>query len=155
MRAGAGPASRSHGTPRRRSAWRPISTSCPPGSRRTFIWTPPRMDSDRAPAARTSGPMPSCDPRAVRLPSDSRPCDGIATHLDDGVTVPKSSPASPDHGLMEVAPDVLLHLTAAGVSVVLDATEGRLPSIVHWGASLGPQSAESVSALAAAAEEPA
>ncbi|WP_431246538.1 alpha-galactosidase [Leifsonia xyli] len=55
----------------------------------------------------------------------------------------------------EPAPDLLLHLTAAGVSVVIDATAGRLPAVVHWGASLGPQTADSVSALAIAAEEPA
>ena len=30
-----------------------------------------------------------------------------------------------------------LHLRAAGVSVVLDVTEGRLPAIAHWGADLG------------------
>jgi len=68
--------------------------------------------------------------------------------------MPNTSPASSDSGLTEFPPDVLLHLTAGGVSVVLDATAGRLPSVVHWGASLGPQTIESVSALVAAAEEP-
>src|SRR5699024_7434931 len=29
------------------------------------------------------------------------------------------------------------HLTASGVSVVLDVTDGRSPAIVHWGTSLG------------------
>jgi alpha-galactosidase len=30
-----------------------------------------------------------------------------------------------------------LHLSAAGVSVVLDVTDGRIPAIAHWGAALG------------------
>ncbi|HEY9357198.1 MAG TPA: alpha-galactosidase [Arthrobacter sp.] len=30
----------------------------------------------------------------------------------------------------------ILHLTAAGVSVLIDATGGQLPAIVHWGAAL-------------------
>jgi alpha-galactosidase len=51
-------------------------------------------------------------------------------------------------------PDAFVHLAAAGVSVVLDATEGRLPAVVHWGASLGPLTLEDVRALATAAEEP-
>ncbi|SEA35149.1 alpha-galactosidase [Leifsonia sp. 21MFCrub1.1] len=51
--------------------------------------------------------------------------------------------------------DVFLHLTAGGVSVVLDATAGRLPAVVHWGASLEAQTADSVDALTVAAEEPA
>lgn len=50
--------------------------------------------------------------------------------------------------------DVFLHLTAGGVSVVLDATAGRLPAVVHWGPFLGPQSSDSIRALAAAVEEP-
>lgn len=38
---------------------------------------------------------------------------------------------------MHTAPDVILHLAHAGVSLVIDARAGRLPSIVHWGAQLG------------------
>ncbi|MGO4594948.1 alpha-galactosidase [Leifsonia sp. 2TAF2] len=64
------------------------------------------------------------------------------------------TPAFPDSDRTEFSPDLLLHLSAGGVSVVLDATTARLPSVVHWGASLGPQTTESVSALAAAAQEP-
>ncbi len=30
-------------------------------------------------------------------------------------------------------PGAILHLTAAGVSVLIDATDGQLPAIVHWG----------------------
>lgn len=33
-------------------------------------------------------------------------------------------------------PGAILHLTAGGVSVVLDATDGQLPAIVHWGEQL-------------------
>jgi alpha-galactosidase len=50
--------------------------------------------------------------------------------------------------------DGFVHLTSGGVSVVLDATGGRLPAIVHWGAGLGPQTAADVAALALAAVEP-
>jgi alpha-galactosidase len=52
------------------------------------------------------------------------------------------------------APDLYLHLTAGGVSVVLDATEDRLPALVHWGAALGVQTVDDVAALAAASVEP-
>ena len=34
-------------------------------------------------------------------------------------------------------PDVVLHLAHAGVSLVVDARSGRLPSILHWGPQLG------------------
>ncbi len=54
----------------------------------------------------------------------------------------------------ELPADLFLHLTAGGVSVVLDATSARLPAVVHWGAALGPQTGDSVRALADAAEEP-
>jgi alpha-galactosidase len=47
-----------------------------------------------------------------------------------------------------------LHLTAGGVSVVLDATDRQLPVVVHWGAYIGPQTADDVIALSAAAVEP-
>ena len=45
----------------------------------------------------------------------------------------------------------VLTLTADGVSVVLDATDGRLPAIVHWGAALPPMDAEQTAALLMAA----
>jgi alpha-galactosidase len=35
------------------------------------------------------------------------------------------------------SPDALLHLAHAGVSLVIDAQAGRLPSIIHWGSPLG------------------
>jgi alpha-galactosidase len=38
---------------------------------------------------------------------------------------------------MDTPADVILHLAHAGVSLVVDARFGRLPSIVHWGAQLG------------------
>jgi len=50
--------------------------------------------------------------------------------------------------------DALLHLTAAGVSVVFDATAGQLPAVVHWGATLGSLTAAEATALSAAAVEP-
>src|SRR4051812_50134778 len=34
-------------------------------------------------------------------------------------------------------PDVLVHLRAAGVSVVVDLTGGTLPRVLHWGSDLG------------------
>ncbi|MFI5960101.1 alpha-galactosidase [Cryptosporangium sp. NPDC051539] len=52
------------------------------------------------------------------------------------------------------APDVLVHLTASGVSVILDSTQGRLPAVVHWGAALGAQSKEDLRALSTADVEP-
>ena len=45
----------------------------------------------------------------------------------------------------------LIVLTADGVGLVLDATGGRLPAIVHWGAALGSMTAEQAAALATAA----
>ena len=36
----------------------------------------------------------------------------------------------------------LIALTAEGVDLVIDATGGRLPAIVHWGAALGAMSTE-------------
>ncbi len=50
-----------------------------------------------------------------------------------------------------VPPDTLLHLRAAGVSVVVHLHDGRMPEIVHWGADLGELDAEVTTALAAAA----
>ena len=45
----------------------------------------------------------------------------------------------------------LIALTADGVGLVLDASGGRLPTVVHWGAALGPMTAEEAAALATAA----
>jgi alpha-galactosidase len=45
----------------------------------------------------------------------------------------------------------LIALTAEGVDLVIDATGGRLPAIVHWGAALGAMSAEEAAALVTAA----
>ena len=43
--------------------------------------------------------------------------------------------------------DVVVHLRAEGVSVLLDLGYGRLPAVVHWGADLGaldPPAAEAL-----------
>ncbi|MCM3520348.1 alpha-galactosidase [Curtobacterium sp. P97] len=42
----------------------------------------------------------------------------------------------------------LVHLTAGGVSVVLDCRDGALPAVVHWGAALGPLAHDELVALA-------
>ena len=47
-------------------------------------------------------------------------------------------------------PDVTLALTAAGVTVLVDAAAGRLPAIVHWGHSLPILDAVQAAALVAA-----
>ena len=52
------------------------------------------------------------------------------------------------------APDAFVHLSSAGVSLLLDVTGGRLPAIVHWGAALGRPGLDDVRALAAAAVPP-
>lgn len=52
------------------------------------------------------------------------------------------------------APDAFVHLSCAGVSLLLDVTEGRLPSVVHWGAALGRPGLDDVRALVAAAVPP-
>ena len=54
-------------------------------------------------------------------------------------------------GVDEADAGALLALRAGGVSVVIDATAGRLPAIVHWGAALAPMAAEQAAALVAAA----
>lgn len=54
----------------------------------------------------------------------------------------------------QVSPDAYIHLSAEGVSVVLDATANRLPAVVHWGAALGAVTLAEVEALALAAVEP-
>lgn len=51
-------------------------------------------------------------------------------------------------------PDALVHLTAAGVSLVLDCTDGRLPAVVHWGAALGELSPDDLAALVESGREP-
>ena len=45
----------------------------------------------------------------------------------------------------------LVHLRAAGTSLLLDLTDAQLPAVVHWGSDLGPQTPESARALAKAA----
>ncbi|MBT2503525.1 alpha-galactosidase [Curtobacterium sp. ISL-83] len=42
----------------------------------------------------------------------------------------------------------LVHLTAGGVSLVLDCSEDRLPAVLHWGAALGPLDVAALRALA-------
>lgn len=51
---------------------------------------------------------------------------------------------------MTQLPTAPVHLTAGGVSLVLDCSDGRLPAVVHWGAALGEQSDAELRALAAA-----
>lgn len=43
--------------------------------------------------------------------------------------------------------DTCVVLRSAGVSVVLDVTDGRLPAIVHWGADVGTLTTEDVATL--------
>ncbi len=45
----------------------------------------------------------------------------------------------------------LVHLTASGVSLVLDVGDGRLPRVVHWGGAVGDAD---VAAIARASVEP-
>ncbi|MDN5686158.1 MAG: alpha-galactosidase [Brachybacterium sp.] len=47
-----------------------------------------------------------------------------------------------------------LHLSAAGVSVVLDVTDGRSPSLAHWGADLGTLGPTGLDAACAASIAP-
>ncbi|WP_285115579.1 alpha-galactosidase [Leifsonia sp. fls2-241-R2A-40a] len=42
----------------------------------------------------------------------------------------------------------LIHLTADGVSALLDVRRGRLPALVHWGAALGPIDLADATAIA-------
>ena len=44
--------------------------------------------------------------------------------------------------------DPILHLRAAGTSVVLDCRGGRLPRVLHWGHDLGSLGLPSLEALA-------
>jgi alpha-galactosidase len=48
------------------------------------------------------------------------------------------------------APSDVLHLRAAGVSLVLDARAGVLPAVLHWGHDLGDLTADELVALAVA-----
>ncbi|OII10711.1 alpha-galactosidase [Curtobacterium sp. MCBA15_009] len=45
-------------------------------------------------------------------------------------------------------PHDIVHLTAGGVSLVLDCRDRALPAVVHWGAALGPLDAAALTALA-------
>ncbi len=45
-------------------------------------------------------------------------------------------------------PNDLVHLSAGGVSLVLDCRDHALPAVVHWGAALGPLDATELAALA-------
>jgi alpha-galactosidase len=47
-------------------------------------------------------------------------------------------------------PEDVLHLRAAGVSLVLDARSGRLPTVLHWGHDLGEVSTADLADLAVA-----
>ncbi|HLN77636.1 MAG TPA: alpha-galactosidase [Nocardioidaceae bacterium] len=47
-----------------------------------------------------------------------------------------------------MAPDPILHLRAAGTSVVLDCRGSRLPRVLHWGRDLGPLEPAALEALA-------
>jgi alpha-galactosidase len=49
-------------------------------------------------------------------------------------------------------PDATVTLTAAGVTVLIDAGAGRLPAIVHWGHELPALDAAQAAALVAASE---
>ena len=43
--------------------------------------------------------------------------------------------------------DAILQLTAAGVTVLIDATAGQLPAIVHWGPELPALTPDQADAL--------
>ncbi|MGY5764122.1 alpha-galactosidase [Brachybacterium sp. DNPG3] len=45
------------------------------------------------------------------------------------------------------APTRRIHLSAAGVSLLLDATDGRIPAILHWGSALGEIDADDARTL--------
>ncbi|MBT1666688.1 alpha-galactosidase [Curtobacterium flaccumfaciens] len=45
-------------------------------------------------------------------------------------------------------PHELVHLTAGGVSLVLDCRDDALPAVAHWGAALGPLDTDALTALA-------
>ncbi|WES64478.1 alpha-galactosidase [Microbacter sp. GSS18] len=47
----------------------------------------------------------------------------------------------------ELSPGTVIHLSAGGVSLLIDARDRRLPAVVHWGATLGDLDAASLAAL--------
>jgi len=49
-----------------------------------------------------------------------------------------------------VSTNDVVHLTAGGVSLVLDCRDDALPAVVHWGAALGPLDDAELAALASA-----
>ena len=62
----------------------------------------------------------------------------------------------PESSLMAPAPGspTVVHLEAAGVSLLLDLSDGLLPAVVHWGPALGDVSPEDGVALVAASIPP-
>src|SRR5690625_7290067 len=58
-----------------------------------------------------------------------------STPLNTAVTAPRPGVTS------------RLHLSASGVSVVLDVTDGRAPAITYWGAALGVLDAAGLEAV--------
>ncbi|WP_246957097.1 alpha-galactosidase [Brachybacterium sp. Marseille-Q7125] len=60
-----------------------------------------------------------------------------------------------EHPVLAPVPDRThrIHLRSAGVSVVLDVTDGRAPAIPHWGADLGELSANDLDAVCESAVE--
>src|SRR4029077_12355728 len=61
---------------------------------------------------------------------------------------PHAAAADVDH-----AADALVHLSAAGVSVLLDCAGGQLPAIVHWGPALGRLTEQDARALVLARDQ--
>jgi alpha-galactosidase len=49
--------------------------------------------------------------------------------------------------MSEILHDPVVHFRGGGTSVVVSLTDGRLPRILHWGADLGPLSADALEAL--------
>lgn len=67
--------------------------------------------------------------------------------------MPAASPLLPaaDPRAEATGPTQRVHLRAAGVSVLLDVTGGRIPAILHWGSDLGALDEPTARALAAVA----
>ncbi|APU15730.1 alpha-galactosidase [Actinoalloteichus fjordicus] len=84
--------------------------------------------SDAADAAVSAGTVAPASPAALTEAAE-------ATERA-GAVLGASSPIAP-----------LVHLRAAGVSLVLDIADRRLPSVLHWGADLGTVSAEMLAEL--------
>ena len=53
-----------------------------------------------------------------------------------------------------VGPTVRVHLSSAGVSLLLDVTGGRIPAVLHWGPALGPLTEADAAQLAAVTTPP-